>query len=335
MTKTNLQNVTLIADIGGTHVRFALVLPDDTIVETQILTANTMPDAVTDCLSACRFYLDRLPPNRYRVTRALWAVAGLYIDDRVTIATRGWSFVRAEIQAAFGWDEFEIVNDFAAQALALPQLTAADKILIKPGQSDVTAPLAVIGPGTGLGVAGLIPLGDGAWHVLPGEGGHVTLSATDDTEDKIVARLRDRCGYVSAETILSGRGLVHLAQAMDPHAPSHTPWQTPHALVAAAKAASPDPQAVAVLDRFCALLGTFAGDVALTQGARGGVYLTGGVLPAIIETLRHSAFAARFTDRPVVKAYLDAIPVWLVIHPLPAFLGLQFLLKTKRLVKTG
>ncbi len=307
----------LIADIGGTYARFALVLADQRIVETNIIADQTL----TDCVALCRRYLDGVS-DRYTITRAAWAVAGPVTGDQVLITNRGWRFSCADIQRTFGWDDFSVINDFAALALALPHLDTADKILIKPGQTDRSAPLVVTGPGTGLGVAGLVPLSNGGWQVLPGEGGHVALPTVNSTEAAILTRLQQRFPYVPAEQVLSGRGLVNLYAAMAVE--NDVLLTTPEAIAIAAQ--QENPLAIAVLQQFCDFLGTVAGDAALTFGARGGVYLAGGILPQIVETLQASDFTSRFTARNAVESYLTAIPVWLITDPLPAFKGLRSLL---------
>ena len=317
---TDIIAAALIADIGGTHARFALLLPDDTI--DHVVVINHANDEA-DCADVCQRYLDTLP-TPHRVTRAAWAVAGPVTPDGVLLTNRGWNISRSALQATFGWTDFIMVNDFAALALAVPHLTDADTILIKSGVADKTAPCAIVGPGTGLGVAGLVPMAANEWRVLPAEGGHVALPAVNATERDLLAQLALEFGYVAAEYVLSGRGLVNLARAMQ----SGAPYQTPHEIVAAALQQPADPQAKAVLEQFCAFLGTVAGDAALVLGARGGVYLAGGILPKMVEILQNSPFIARFQDKQAVAAYMQAIPVWLITHPLPAFIGLQALLKT-------
>lgn len=337
--------IALLADIGGTQARFALCHADDTLSDVRVLSADTLPPGITDVAALCRHYL-RGVPDDCRIDRAAWAVAGPVTGDSVTITNRGWRFSRDALQAEFGWEAFHLVNDFAALAMALPHLTDADKILIKPARDadgqplneTPRAPLCAIGPGTGLGVAGLIPLsekrGQGGWQVVPTEGGHVALPACNAAEHAILSALQARFGHVAAEHVLSGRGLVHLCQAMFPE----STWTTPQEIAAAALGrktwdqpeagtAPPDLQARAVLDQFCAFLGTVAGDAALTLGARGGVFLAGGILPQLVPVLQASVFGARFIEKYAVRAYLDAVPVWLITHPLPALIGLTSLLK--------
>lgn len=325
-----MSDTALIADIGGTHARFALVMPDQTIDHIEVIAGGDFDNII----DVCRHYLSLLP-NHIVITRAAWAVAGPLIDGRQTITNRGWSFTVADVQQAFGWDRFDVVNDFAAQALALPHLGDADKILIKPGRAQSAAPLAVIGPGTGLGVASLVPVTDDHWHVLPGEGGHVTLPAATADEAAIISHLRNRFDVVIAERVLSGQGLVNLYQAMAAHQGVPADNISDPKSIAAAALEQQDPFAIKVLNQFCAFLGAVAGDAALTMGARGGVYLAGGILPQMVVFLNQSAFTRSFTDKGVVAPYLEAIPVWLVTHPFPAFVGLKFSLQKNEMVKTG
>lgn len=324
------QNVALIADIGGTHARFALVLPDETIAHTDVIAGGDF----TNMTDVCRHYIETLPSD-YTIRHAAWAVAGPMIDGRQVITNRGWSFTAADMQDAFGWDTFEIINDFAAQAMALPHLNDSDKMLIKPGLADPAAPLLVIGPGTGLGVGSLLPLPDGDWQVLPGEGGHVTLAATNNEEAAIIAALHDEFDVVMAERVLSGQGLVNLYKAMVRIQNGSVPvYDTPQAIREAVMQRHEE-FATRVLAQFCRFLGAVAGDAALTMGARGGVYLAGGILPRMVEVLIRSDFAKAFTDKDVVAPYLQEIPIWLITQPFPAFVGLKFLLQKKGMVKTG
>ena len=189
------------------------------------------------------------------------------------------------------------------------------------------APLAVLGPGSGLGVSGLLPRPGGGWLPLSGEGGHVTLAAADDRESEVLARLRRRFGPVSAERALSGPGLVNLYRALCELA-GREPAPLSPAEVSDAGLAGGCPHCREALELFAAFLGTVAGDLALTLGARGGVFIAGGIAPRLGDFLEGSAFRRRFEDKGPQRVYLEAIPTDLVIHPRPAFPGLGALLSS-------
>jgi len=233
-----------------------------------------------------------------------------------------WSFSIAALQKQFGWTAVHAVNDFAANALGVPQLGPDDVVKIGEGEAAPKAAIAVLGPGTGLGVSGLVPA-DGRWTAIAGEGGNVTLAALDSREAAIIDILRRQYAHVSAETVLSGPGLVNLYDSLcelagKPATPS-TPEHITHLYPGC------DPQCREAVNIFCAMLGTFAGDVALTFGARGGVYIMGGIVPKMLEIFRHSHFRERFEFKGRYRNYLSAVPTFVVMHPFPAFLGLRTL----------
>jgi glucokinase len=314
-----IQHVTisrLLADIGATNTRFAL-LTNSEITHTQIFPVadyETGAEAITAYLA--QISVDARP------TEAAMAVAGPLMGDRIVMSNSPWTFSIADLKQQFGWTTLHIINDFAANALAVPKLTEGDLIKVGGGAPVEHEPVAVLGPGTGLGVGGLV-WDAGHWVVLPGEGGNVTLAALDSREAAIIDILRRQYAHVSAEIVLSGPGLVNLYDSLcelagKPATPS-TPEHITHVYPGC------DPQCREAVAIFCAMLGTFAGDVALTFGARGGVYTMGGIVPKIVEIFRHSAFRERFEFKGRYRHYLSAVPTYVVMHPFPAFLGLRTL----------
>ena len=308
----------LLADIGATNARFTLSDggPDDTAV---------LPCADFASLEAAvRAFLDAarpLAPPR----RAAFAVAGPVTGDAVSLTNLGWRFSVAALRDALGLEQLEVINDFTALALALPHLGANDRRQLGGGEPVAGAPLAVLGPGSGLGVSGLITLHGGGWLPLSGEGGHVSLAPADERESAVLAGLRRRFGPVSAERALSGPGLVNLHRALCELEDRPAPPLSPAEITEAALAGT-CPLCREALELFAAFLGGVAGDLALTLGARGGVYLGGGIAPRIGDFLAGSAFRRRFVDKGPQQPYLEAIPTFLITQPLPAFLGLGALL---------
>lgn len=304
----------LLADIGGTNARFAL-LRNGRIGEIERYAVAAHPDLA----SAARHFLAGLRPA-VAVDRAAIAVAGPVSHGEARLTNANWQVSARALSHAFGWSPVAVLNDFAAIALALPRLRADDLVPIGNGEAEGGAPLAVLGPGTGLGVAGLIPTRPAPVPLVT-EGGHVTMPAADDDDALVIGRLRQRYGHVSAERILSGHGLVTLYGVLAEFEGREAPEVDAAAVVDAA-CRGDDALARAALDRFCAMLGTVAGDLALTVGARGGVYIAGGMVPRFIGLLRASEFRERFEAKGRFREYLAAVPTWVVTRPDPTFLGL-------------
>ena len=234
-----------------------------------------------------------------------------------------WAFSIAALQRELGFERLVVINDFSALALALPGLQPSELRQLGGGAAVAGAPRALIGPGTGLGVSGLLA-GDapGRWLPLQGEGGHVTLAASNPREAAVVQVLRNEFGHASAERAISGQGLEALYAAVCrlDAIPGSTPL--PAAEVSRRALAAIDAQCVEALDLFCGFLGIVAGNLALTLGATGGVYIGGGIVPRLGEGFTRSRFRACFEDKGRFRSYLEAIPVF-VIHTevSPALLG--------------
>ncbi|WP_041795748.1 glucokinase [Pararhodospirillum photometricum] len=317
----------LIADIGATNARFALTANGGWRDE-RIFPCDDFPDFV----AAARAYLDAtLTPSEPRPTRAAACLPGPVEGDQVSVTNRPtWSFSRGETAAALGLEAFTVVNDFVANALAVPHLPAASLVRLDETQAPYTpgAPVAVLGPGTGLGVAVLLP---GGREALATEGGHVTLAATTRREAQVIAALAEAFGHVSAERAVSGPGLVNLAAAVRrlaglpavrrlaglPAVPNEQP-----ADVMTDGINGRCPVRAEAVSLFFAFLGTVAGNLVLSTGAWGGVWLMGGILPRCVEPLKASPFVRRLAGKGRFQDRLEAVPRVLVAHPYPAFVGL-------------
>jgi glucokinase len=305
----------LLGDIGGTHTRLTLFHDGDHGPIGRYRN-HEFPDFAT----IVRHHLAAmdLPSPQ----DAVLAVAGpTERDGSVTLTNRGWLLEPGPLAAMLNLASVRLVNDFTAQALGIAQLTADERIALNAGEPWPHAPLAVIGPGTGLGVSGLLPQ-DSGWLALAGEGGHVTLAPADERESALIDGLRREWGHVSAERVVSGPGLLglynHLAAAAGAPALGAPPEVTTRA--------GREGLADEALNYFFAFLGTVAGNLALTLGARGGVYLCGGILPDLVAPLRASLFMERFCGKGRYRDYLAAIPVYLVTAPDTAFRGLASLI---------
>jgi glucokinase len=243
-----------------------------------------------------------------------------------------WTIDAHELRAAFDLAKVYICNDFEAAALSLPHLTAADLHRLGDGESVGGAPMAVLGPGTGLGVACLVPGSDRS-VVIVGEGGHATMAATSRREDAIIDYLRRQFGHVSAERVVSGAGLENLYRAVVAIDGIEAPKRDAAEIT---KAALGDcPIARMALELFCAMLGTIAGNVALTFSARGGVYIAGGIAPRIADFMARSEFRARFEQKGRFRTYLEAIPSSIIVHPAATFIGLRTIACRSSGAKTG
>ncbi len=304
----------LIADIGGTNARFALAR------EGRIEHLTVLPTGDYKTLQdAARAFLATLPAGT-NVTRGAIDMAGPVTGDHVQLTNSGWSFSIAQARAELGFADLQVVNDFAAAALGIPLLAPADSVKVGGGAPVARGPIGVIGPGPGLGVAGLM-FSANRWVVLPGEGGHATLPAATHEESAIIDILRDRYLHVSAERALSGHGLQNLYQALAQLQGVTAAPRTDHDITAAALDGS-DALCGRVLDIFCDMLGTVAGNLAITLGAGGGVFLLGGILPRFAQRFAASGFRARFESKGRLADYMRAIPTYLVTHENPALLGL-------------
>jgi glucokinase len=311
----------LVADIGGTNARFGWVSDAGTKVEhvrTLSCADHQGPaEAMQAYLAALRAERgDHFHPPR----AAAWAVATAVADDHVMLTNSGWSFSRQAVRSQLGLHTLRVLNDFEALALALPHLQPAQRRPIGPTPEPMAGgTLAVVGPGTGLGVAAVVPVA-GQWVAVPGEGGHATLAAADDHESAVLAAARREFAHVSAERLLSGIGLPVLhraAAAVDGTVADDLTAE----LIVERGLGGTDAACGRTLDLFCALLGSFAGNVALTTGARGGVFIGGGIVPRLGQRFFESRFRERFEAKGRFQTYLQAIPTWLITDTLVALTG--------------
>jgi glucokinase len=308
----------LLADIGGTNARFAL-LQDGRIGPPLVLPVAGFSTAE----AAIAHALDQLAPEA-PVDLAVLALAGPVVEEPVRLTNAAWTLGRAALAARFGLRAAVLVNDFEALAHALPHLAPADLLPIGQGRSEPGAPMLVLGPGTGLGCAALVP-GPGGVVAVPTEGGHAGLAPADAEQDAVVAALRARCGRAGAEEALSGRGLAVLHAILAERRGVAVPVRDAASVLAAAPHCA---VAAAAETLFLDLLAGFAGDMALAWGARGGVFLAGGILPRLAARLDAARFRARFEAKAPMGAYLARIPLAVVMHPAPAFPGLAALAGT-------
>jgi glucokinase len=309
----------LLADIGGTHARFALAM-DDGVHDPLVLRCLDYDSPTT----AAAAYMAQ-HPEAGTPDRGAFAVASPIEGDRVEMTNSPWRFSIEATRAALGLEHLAVINDFSAAALSVPRLRPEDRMTIGGGAAVAGQPVGVLGPGTGLGVATLVPLG-ASWTTLAGEGGHVTMAAATEREARILDWLRERFDHVSAERLLSGQGLVNLYQALSAISGHQAVFSTPDVITRAGLDGT-CPVSRETVETFFTMLGTVSGNLALTLGAKGGIYLAGGILPRMAEAFRLSGFRRRFEEHGRFQPYLAAIPTTLILHPLPAFLGLAALVE--------
>lgn len=304
----------LLADIGGTYARFALVA-DRTVGTIWATEVGSKPSAV----EAIRAFL--AAGGAPEIDGALLAVAGPVEGGRCKLTNAAWVIDEEEIGRAFGWRWVRVVNDLEALAAGLPDLDRRQLRSIARGAAVPGAPMAVLAPGTGLGMACLVSTPAGR-SVVASEGGHATLASPGKAFDEAIALIRQRFGHASAERVLSGPGLVNLYQALAECEGASKLRRTPVEVTEGAFDGS-CPTCRAAVDGFCALLGAVAGNLALTFGARGGIFIGGGIVPRFVDHLERSGFREAFVSKGRLRPYLERIPVHVIVHPTPAFTGLM------------
>ena len=293
----------LIADIGGTNARFALVEAEGDIHDERTLLVRDHPDPA----AAIETYL-----AGRRVEDAVLAVATPVETEEIGFTNSPWRFSIGGLKARLGLRELAVINDFVAQALAMPHLAAEERALMGGGAAAPGRAVGVLGAGTGLGVSALVP-GKAGWTALPTEGGHVSFAPGNAREDRVLEVLRARLGHVSNERLLSGQGLLNLAQSLATIDGRITDAGSAEEVTEAARRGS-CPACVEAVTLFSTLLGSAAGDLALTVGARGGVYVAGGVCLRLGALFDRAAFRRRFVDKGRMRTFLEPIPTWLVLR---------------------
>ena len=315
----------LVADIGGTHARFALAAV--TGAEIEVGPVSLWLTATHDSLeSALHAFLDQegAPKLDGAAVCAAGPVEGTGPDARIAMTNTPWKLTAGDIAAACGVGEALLVNDFTAVALAVPALGDGDFRQVgggTPGPASLSGPVGVLGPGTGLGVSSLVPA-SGDHVVLPGEGGHVDLAPGNDREISVLFQLMQEFGHVSAERVLSGPGLEVLYRALA-SLDGAALGALPTAMDIARRARTgDDPLSSETVFLFCGWLGAVAGDLALTLGATGGIYLAGGILPRWGGLFDEARFRHRFEAKGRFHSYMARIPTYLITRDDPALLGL-------------
>jgi glucokinase len=321
-------SLAMIADIGGTNARFALT--DLSASTPQVLEAQSLNAADFASLQhAAEHYLAGVGA---KPRKAAFALACPVNGEEIRLTNRAWSFTRTELKRALNVESLHLLNDFGAVAWSVPGLSADEQVVIHGEDSDLRGPVTVLGPGTGLGVAMLVGGQDEGWQVVETEGGHISFAALGDEEMAIARWFTARFGRVSNERLLCGSGLSHidavLRGAVDHANGQHHALREPGDIVNAALEGH-DLAARRTLARFCAVLGSVAGDAALIHGSRT-VMIAGGIVPRFVPFLRSSAFRERFLAKGRFAQYLESVTIRVVTHPGPGLLGAAVALRAQR-----
>jgi glucokinase len=315
-----MSSTLLIADIGGTNARFALADPqaaapllDDSVREFAVMEFPSLADAA-------RHYLDQAGAQ---VSRGVFAVAGRVDGDEARITNHPWVISRSRTREMLGFEQVHLLNDFAAQAMAISLYRPEDVVQIggagwTPATPDQARTYAVLGPGTGLGVGGLL-VRDGRCYPLETEGGHVSFPPGTPEEIRILEILAAQFGRVSNERLICGPGLVNIHRALCEIAGVDPGMLEPKDITG--RAAQGDALGMRSVDVFCAVFGAIAGDLVLTLGAWDGVFLTGGVVPKMLDSLLHSGFRQRFESKGRFAPNMARVPSLAVMNPRAGLLG--------------
>ena len=306
----------LVGDVGGTNARFAIARMVDgkpVLEHHESFPASEHPTF----LEGVKAFIDGC---EIKPTGGVIAVAGPVADGAIDLTNSPWQVSEQEL-TTLGLNPIKLINDFEALAWGAPVVPDSDlEGLGGPALGDPHATVAVLGPGTGFGVSALVRDAHGAEMAMPSEGGHACFPPGDAVEDEILRILRRRYDRVSIERLICGPGLLNMHRALAEIEGRETHIDDP-ALITAEALADPRSHCGATLARFCAILGAVAGDIALTTGARGGVYIAGGIVPRILPFIKASPFRERFERKGRFKDYMAAIPTQVIMHKHAALLG--------------
>jgi glucokinase len=313
--------LSLVSDIGGTNARFALVPANSVTTQHEhSLRCKDFPGPV----EAARHYLAMVGNPRIRI--AAFDVATAVDGDRVALTNGPWDFSITHTRDALGLKRLHVINDFTALALAVPLLDASETAQIGGGSPLPETAIGVVGAGTGLGVSGLLP-DRGRWLAIEGEGGHVAFSPMTEREDAILQVLRRRFGsHISVERLLSGMGLTNIFEALCEIDGAPPVRREPDEITGQALHGR-DERSRETVDIFCGALGTAAGNLAMTLGARGGIFIGGGIVPRLGRHFGDSPFRKRFEDKGRFHNYVAAIPTYVILAKQPALRGLAAFLQ--------
>ena len=312
----------LLADIGATHARFALEIAPGVMRNVAVLLCDDYP-GIVPLLNA---YLaqTQAQSSGARITHAAFALANPISGDFIRMTNRDWQFSTEEVRRTLGLTTLLIVNDFTALAMALPGFKPEDLLQIGGGKPVPNAVAGVLGPGTGLGVSGVIPTMDG-FVTLGSEGGHVNFAPADEREFAILQYAWREWQHVSNERLISGPGMEIIYRALALRNGVEAPPRDAAAIMAGALDQN-DPLCLETLECFAGMLGGAAANLAVTLGAFGGIFIGGGIVPRMAEWFKTSPFRTRFEAKGRFSSYLAQIPTYVIMMPTPALYGVSSIL---------
>ncbi|MDQ7976100.1 bifunctional transcriptional regulator/glucokinase [Paraburkholderia sp. SARCC-3016] len=317
----------LLADVGGTNARFALETRPGEISQVHVYPCADYP-GIADVIKK---YLKDTKIGR--VNHAAVAIANPVDGDQVRMTNHDWHFSIEATRRALGFDTLLVVNDFTALAMALPGLTDTQRVQVGSGTRRPHSVIGLLGPGTGMGVSGLIPADD-RWIALGSEGGHASFAPSDEREDLVLQYARKKWSHVSFERVAAGPGIEIIYRALAARDKKRVPSTLDVAEISK-RGLEGDPLAAETLDVFCGILGTFAGNIAVTLGALGGIYIGGGVVPRLGDFFAKSSFRQRFEAKGRFEDYLKNVPTFVITAEYPAFLGVSAILAEQLSNRTG
>ncbi|WP_088330698.1 glucokinase [Lacimicrobium sp. SS2-24] len=305
-------NASFVADVGGTNIRLAKVV-DGQLCDVQKFLCNDF-DSIND---AIEHYFSKHPDSQFEA--GCIAIACPVDKDIIKMTNHHWQFSKRQLQQDLGLSWLDVINDYTAISMSLPELSDEQKLQIGGGAAVENQPIAVFGPGTGLGVGHLV-MGPQGWISLDGEGGHVDFAPADNMDVVVWQYLRNKYGHASAEEVLSGRGLVQIYQAIAEHQGRFADLTEPSDITERALSNRCD-LCVATLHQFCRVMGSFAGNLALNLGTFGGVYIAGGIASRFSDFLVQSEFRTRFEAKGRFASYVAGIPTYLITEPEHGLIG--------------
>ncbi len=307
-----------VADVGGTNIRVARVTPEG-VSDIKKYMCN---DFDTIALALQQYFSDT---SEYIFTQGCIAIACPVLGDQVTMTNHSWSFSQSALKSELSLTELCVINDFTAVAHSLPVLKANQLIQVGSGAPVENGNIAVFGPGTGLGVEHITMTSSG-WQTLDGEGGHVDFAPVDEADIVVWRYLLEKLGRVSAEEVMSGRGLLNIYTALALEAGKPVTFSEPADVTQAALDGNCD-IALSALHQFCRVMGSFAGNLALNMATTGGIFIGGGIAGRFPEFLQNSDFRSRFEGKGHMKPYVKDIPTYLIAEPDHGLLGAAAYLK--------
>lgn len=320
-----MKSYDLISDVGGTNIRIALV---DGLVISEIECFKCGDYPSLEAVVAHYVKKKRGELKRFNIVNACFGIAGPVVGKTLKMTNLGWSFSIESLKAALGFNHISFINDYTAIALSVPQLNQQQRLIIHQGQDNPDAPRIVCGPGTGLGLAQLIKV-DGYFECLSGEGGHVEFAPANQRQIKLLGTLMTKFERVSVERLLSGQGVVNIYQAL-----AFIDGKDPQAFDASQISQGfinrSDSLSIETMEIFYQVLAQFVGNMVLTTGAFGGVYIAGGIMPRIIDYIDNDKFIQAYSHKGRFSDYVLQAPVYLITESQPGLIGASVYLSQQK-----